>query len=198
MFCLTAGQSSSVWSRVCPRQLKVPTTSTIFPPSSPYRMNFNSPHLTAISTYLCLSLLSVVLFYLSVHLCLNSLASVIWIWHRSHIGSGSGPSCKISTFDFQCQHMKWSLSLPGLFYLARHTSTGHSTGFKIRGKDTTYVSEPPPPASNPLLCGRTIQCDLSMWWLRDYYAIVSPYSTQLNQVLFLYPKVPTSPVALIL
>ena len=143
--------------------LKVSTPYTNASPSPLYRLNSISLRLSFISTYLCMIRLYIALLHLSVRLCLNSLASGICIPHLSHIGSGSGPSCKIVTFHFRCQHMKCSISLPGLFSLSGHISTGHSTNLNTRIKYITYFSIPPWSTSNPLFCGRTVPCYLSMW-----------------------------------
>ena len=64
-----------------------------------------------------------------------------------HIFSSSCTYCIIFTLDFQCIYMKFYLSLPGLFYLARHTSTGHSIKLNTHGKDATFVSSTPLPTS---------------------------------------------------
>ena len=117
MFCLTAFQLSSIWSRVLPRYLDIATPPTILSPSSPFILNFISPHLAAISTSLRLSHISITFLHLYIRLCLNSLAAGMCILHWSHLGSSSDPSFMIFTFNFQCRYIKFSLSLPGFFHL---------------------------------------------------------------------------------
>ena len=198
MFFLINGQSYFVWSRGHPICLKFATTSISVYPCHIYRLKSISPYLSAISTSLCLSRISLVLLHLSVHLCLRSLAAGIFIPQRSHLCSGSGPSCSIATSNFQCRYMNCSLRLPGLFSLSGNPSTGHITDFSTCGKDTLYVSSAPTLTSTPLCCGRNIPCVLYMWWWREDSAIALPYSSQLILVLLFYPKVSPSPIALLL
>ena len=115
MFCRTSLQSPSVWSRGLPRYRNVGTFFTIPPPSPPSRLNSIFPHLSAISTSLSQILLSVGLSHLFECRCLKIPAAGMCISHWSHRGNGSGPSCKMATFDFQCQNMKCSLNIPGVF-----------------------------------------------------------------------------------
>ena len=69
--------------------------------------------------------------------------------HWSHCGSVITPPCIITILDFQCLYMKFSLNLPGLCALSGHHSTRHNTDVMMRGKDTTYVSIPPPQTFTP-------------------------------------------------
>ena len=195
VFRLISGQSLSVWSRGLPRYLKFATPSTNTYPYPPYSLNSIYTHLSSISTSLYMSRTSVALLHIYFRLCLSSLAAGICIPKWSHLGSGSGLSCRIYTFDCQCWYMKCSLIL---FDLSGYLSTGHAASFSTHGKDTLYVSGPPTPASNPLLFDRTIPRVLSMWWKRED-AIISPLnSSQLTLVLFRSPKVTPSPLALLL
>ena len=122
------------------------------PPYLPYRMN-------SISTNICTSpmslrhmRISMALSHLSVCLCRHNLSSGMCILHWLHHGSGVRPSCRIVILEFQCLchlYMKRSLGLPGLCALARHCSNSHATDVITCGKETTYVSDPPPPTSTP-------------------------------------------------
>ena len=161
MLRLTPLQSLSVCSRDHPIYLKFSTPYTGAPPSIPYRLKSISPYLSAIYTPPCISRISVELLHISIHMCLISRAAGICIPQWSHLGSGSGPSCIIATFDFQCRYMKCSMSLPGLFSLNKHPSTRKATKFSTLRKYTTYVSSHPPPKSTPLVYGRTISCVIS-------------------------------------
>ena len=116
MFHIITGKSLSVWSRGRPRYLKVFTPSIISPPSPPYRMNFIYMHLSYIFTYLCMSCLFFYLLYISICLCLNSLDTGICIAHWSHLSSSFGTSCRIATFDLQCQYMKCLLYIRPVYF----------------------------------------------------------------------------------
>ena len=145
MFRRTAGKSSSVWSRGLPRYRNFITFYNLSNNSTPSRLNSISPHISDISTSLRQSLIYVALLHLSICMCLKSLASGMCIPHWSHHGNGSGPSCMMATFTFQCRYMKCSLIFPGVLALARHSYTRNSINSIIRRKDTLYISGPPPP-----------------------------------------------------
>ena len=113
-----------------------PSLSTLSSPYPPSILNSISSHLSSISTSLRWNLFSVDLWHLYNWLCLNILSTIMCIPHWSHHGNGSGPSCNMATFDFQCRSMEFSLSLPRGFSVARHPSAGHSTNFIICGNDT--------------------------------------------------------------
>ena len=107
----------------------------------------------------------------------------------SHCGRGVGISCRISIFAFQLRYIKCSLSLPELYVLAGHPSIGHATDFNNRGKETMYVSGPPPTTSTPKVCGMNILWTRSMWWRSDNTDIVTPHSLKLTLVFFCYLNV---------
>ena len=129
------------WSGGHPRYQNFATPSILSFPSTPSRLNYISPQLSAISTCLCHSLLYVALLHFSVFLWLKSLATSMCTRNWSQRGSGYGPSFMMATFNSQCRYMKSPLSLPGVFALAVQPSTGHSNDFKIRGNDTTMYSD---------------------------------------------------------
>ena len=52
--------------------------------------------------------------------------------------------------------------------------------------------------SIPLFYGRTMPCDLYIWWQMEESAIVPPHSAQLSMFLFLSLKLSPSPVTLLL
>ena len=196
MFRRTDVQSLSVWSRGLPRYQNVVKFSTIYYSSTPYRLNSIYQYITAISTSLRRSILSVALWHLSDCLWLKSLAAGMCILHWSHRGNSSGTSCMMSTFNFKCPYMKCSPSIHGVFSLSGNLSTGNSTNFIIRRNYNIYISSPPPPTSTPLTWGSTISCELSIWCRREEAVIVPPQSLQLTLVLLLYQKVGPYPVAL--
>ena len=102
----------------------------------------------------------------------------------------------MATFDFQCQNIKCYLSLPRVFALAGHASTGHSTNFRIRGNNTLDTSSPPPPTSTPFTCGNNLPCVLSICCCREEAAIFPLRTSQHSLVLFLNRKFGPSPVDL--
>ena len=189
MFRRTASQSSSVWYMGLPRYRKFSTFSILSSPSLPSILKYIPPHVSDISTSLCRILLSIALWHLSDCLCFKIMAAVMCMPHWSHCGNGSGPSFMMSTFDFQCRYMKFSLSLPRVFALAGHTSTGHSTDFRIRRNGILYISVPPSPTSTPLTRGSNIPCDLSILCQREEAASAPQKSSQPTLVLFLSWKV---------
>ena len=149
VFCLITGQLPSVWFRVLPRYLTVATTSTIASSSYPHSMSSISPHLLSIYTSLCLIRISINLLHLYVRLLLIILAAAIFIPQWLYIARGSVSSCRIFTIEFQCQHTKCSLSLPGLFDFSGHLSTIHATNLSTCVSGTLHVFGPPPPTSIP-------------------------------------------------
>ena len=157
-----------------------------------------SPHLSSISTSLYIIRIYVTFLHIAVHMCFIRRSSGIWIPHKLYCGSGSGPSCIISNFAFQCQCTRCYLSLPELFSLVRHLSTSYAIDFSTRGKDTTYVSVPPPSTYTPWVCGRTILCILSMWRSIEDAAIAPLQSSKLTLVFFRSQNVPPSPTTLLL
>ena len=75
-----------------------------------------------------------------------------------------------------------------MFSLSMHPSTGYSTNFSTRGKETTYVYGPLPLMSTPLICGRTIPGVLSMWLCRDYATIFPPALLATQPGFLPFPK----------
>ena len=177
MFCRTAGQSSFVWSRCRPRYRKVITLSTRLSPSSPSRLTSIYQHIVAISTSLRQSLFSVDLWHLYDCRCLKSLAACMCIPHWSHHGNASGPYWNIATLYLQWLNIKCSLSIPGVFALAGHPSTGQSTDFTIRGNDTLYTSSLPPMTSTPLICVNTLPYTLYISCRMEEASIVLPHTS---------------------
>ena len=94
--------------------------------------------------------------------------------------------------------MKFYLSLPGLFPITGHPSTGHAINFSTRVKKTTYFSIPPPPTSTPRICFRTIPCGHSILWHSDDCDIAPLHSLQPTLFLFRSQNVSLSPIALLL
>ena len=133
---------------------------------------------------------------MAICLCCLILDNGMCIPHWLHCRSGVGLSCRIAIFYFQYLYIKCFLSLPGLYALDRHPSTGHATYFKTRVKYSIYFSGPPPPRSTPRVCVMIIPWYLYMWWRSGGAAIVAPYSSQLTIVLFRSLNVPPSPISL--
>ena len=141
-------------------KLKVATPSTSASPYLTYILNSISTYLSAISTSIPISLISVALFHISSLMCSIKRADGICIPHLSHLGSGSAPSCIIVTFSFQCQYMKFSIITPGLFTLSGHPYMGHATNFGTRGKYTMYVSGHLPQIFTPCIYQDYFVCSL--------------------------------------
>ena len=86
-------------------------------------------------------------------------------------------------------------SLPGLFSLSGHSSTGHDIDVRTCGNETAYISlPPPPPTSTPRVCVMKFLWDLPMWCRSDDAAIINTHYSELTSVLFLSLKMPPSPV----
>ena len=156
MFWKIAVHSSSVCSRVCPSYLNCSTPSTNSSPSPSHMLNSISPDLCYSSNSLHCRHISVSLSNLSICMFRPNLAAGMCILHWSHCGIGVRTSCRISILDFQCLYMNFSLSLHGLCVLAVHPSTGNTTDVNTCGKDTTYVSDPPPPMFTLRVCVMTL------------------------------------------
>ena len=118
------------------------TASTSAPPSLLYNLNSISPDLSTISTSLFHNNISIYLSHMNVLLCLISCTVVMFIPQWSHRGRGSGSSCRIAIFAFQCRYMKISPSLTYLCALAGHPSTRHATDFSTCGRHHIYLQFP--------------------------------------------------------
>ena len=112
--------------------------------------------------------------------------------------SVSLPPCSTTTVKQKCLYKKFYRIRPALRSISGHPGTGPSTYFKIMGKDTKYVVDPPPPTSTPRVCGRITPCDLSMCCLIYESATYAPQSEQITLVHFLSRNIPPSPVSLLL
>ena len=166
------------------------------PPSLPYNMKSIYLKLSVISMPLCHKHISVSLSHLDVLLRPHSRAAGMCIPQWLHRGRGYGTSCSITIFAFQCRYIKLSLIIPWLCALYGHPSTGHVTEFNTRGKDTTYVSSPPPLTSTPQVYGMTIPWDISTWWRSDNVIIAVPHLLQLTLVFLLSMNVAPSSINL--
>ena len=112
-----------------------------------------------------------------------------------HCGKEDGPSCRITTWAFQCLYIIIFRSLPGVLALARHPSTRNATELSTREKYTMYVSLTPPLVSIYQVCTRRLLWMISMWCRSEDAAIVMPHSPKLTLVHFQNQKLASSPIA---
>ena len=110
-----------------------------------------------------------------------------------HCGNGVGPSYRIANLAFQCLHIKFYRSFPGMWSLSGQPSTGQDTEIRTWGKDTTYVSLPLYPISTSPICARLLPWIISMWCRSEDATIVMPHSSQLTLFIFRSGKVLPSP-----
>ena len=114
MFQCTYGQSLYVFSIVLLGYWNRVTPSTKGSPSRSYRLNFISPALWASSTSRHSNHISVYRLHLFIHCLRIIFSSGICMPKFGHQGKGEGPSCRITTWAFQCLYIKCSRSLPGV------------------------------------------------------------------------------------
>ena len=89
----TPDQSSSDWSKILPRYLKVSTSSIHSVSSSPVRLNVAPSHRIAIVTSFLRHRIYVFRSHHFICWFLSSLPAGMCILHKSQQGSGSLPSC---------------------------------------------------------------------------------------------------------
>ena len=162
----TAGQFSSSWYNSCLRHLKTSTPLMHCKSSSPVRPNIASKHLDAIATSFLRHLIWVFLSQCTVLRCLMSRPAGMCITQNSQKGSGSTPSWTTVTLDRNWRYMKCSRRLPVLCATTGHPGTRHFNSCNNLGKDNTYVVNPYPTLSTPLVWGMNMPWVCAMCVLR--------------------------------
>ena len=183
MFCLITRQLSSDWSIGRPRYLKTSIPYILSSPSYPVRLKFISVHKLTIAMTLRLIWISVFLNQWAVSWCLISCHNSIYILHFSQQGGRSFSSCNSTTFEWRCQYIKCSCIFLALWDNAGNPGTWQSIVLKTLKKYITYLV-PPPHTSTPLVCGKLIPWDRSMWLFKEEAANEDPQPAQLTWVFF--------------
>ena len=84
--------------------------------------------------------------------------------HSVHVAAGQRlpPLLQHRNLGNINMYMKCSLIRPAMWAISGHPYNGHSTNFRILGKETTCVVGPPLPTSTPCVCFKIAPCDRSM------------------------------------
>ena len=125
-------------------------------------------------------------------------SSRICIPYLRYLRSGVGLYFRITILEFQCLYMNYSLSLHRFCALSGNPSTGHTTDFNMRCKDTTYTPIPYLPTSTPWVNVMIIPWDIFRWWRSEISAIVASNSSKISKYLFCSLNEATSHFALFL
>ena len=86
--------------------------------------------------------------------------------HKSQRINGSSPSWTTATFDQKWWYMKCSRSIPALWATSGNLGTRHFNSCNNLGKDNTYVVNPYPTLSTPLVWGMHMPWVCAMCVLR--------------------------------